>query len=447
LAAHASIPLDRGWNVTRMDLAEIGERMPLDDVREIRLSVTGAAKPIALYLDDILLTSNREDLFGDSTNRDAGLYVQRVGRRWKIGAGPPGADFELTFANGQIAEWYNLAADPYRLRNLVRGAALGPSFVVVDPSGSHNHDFGRFGEAVVVRSKIVEMNAVRAVVVAEWRFVDDPESAKGALDHRPFQRWVYTIYPTGQMYVAVTGTSATKTWSPHLGLAVTLSGTSEDKLQTFVAAPVEESEGQRYPVYGTVRSTAGDALLLYVVDDSGKTVRITESTVDTDSTSATTDQASLVAVADGDADDVQAWSCHILLGADGQVSDQEALTRAVEYAKPATLRLELGSTVPVGEEQDDKNGFDPATGCHVMAPDQGSVRFVIDGRERPHFSPIFQIIGTKDRQAWVYVDHLIFDQVARDAQGNLIFQLPGIIRKPTMVEVITTPPGQPSSDE
>ena len=51
------------------------------------------------------------------------------------------------------------------------------------------------------------------------------------------------------------------------------------------------------------------------------------------------------------------------------------------------------------------------------------------------------------RQAWVYVDHLIFDQVAHDAQGNLIFQLPGIIRKPTMVEVITPPPGQASSEE
>ncbi len=441
LAAHASIPLERGWNVIRLDLAEIGERIPLDDIQEIRFSVTGFSKPVDLCLDDILLTGNREDLFGDSTNREAGLYVQRVGRRWKIGAGRPGADFELTFANGQIVEWYNLAADPYRLRNLVRGAALGPSPVVVGPSGAHDHDFTRFGGAVAVSSKIVEMNAVRAVVVAEWRFVEDPESAKGALDHRPFQRWVYTIYPTGQMYVAVTATSAVKSWSPHLGLAVTLSTTPEDDLQTFVPTQAEESEGGRPPIYGTVRSKGSDALLLYVLDDSDKKVRITESTADTDSASTVADHISLVAVAEGAAKDVQAWSCHILLGTDGEVAYEEALARAVDYANPAALRMELGSIMPVGGEHGDKDGFDPATGCYMIAPDQGDVRFVIDGRQQPRISPVFQIIGTEDRKAWVYVDHLIFDQIGHDAQGNLIFQLPEVIRKPTMVEVIPAPAG------
>ncbi|UCC31294.1 MAG: hypothetical protein JSU86_03275 [Phycisphaerales bacterium] len=61
---------------------------------------------------------------------------------------------------------------------------------------------------------------------------------------------------------------------------------------------------------------------------------------------------------------------------------------------------------------------------------------------RRRFIPI-----PKAREAWICVDHLIFDQVACDAQGSLIFQLPGIIRKPTMVDVITPPAGQASSEE
>ncbi|MEK7731570.1 MAG: hypothetical protein AAB363_06905, partial [Planctomycetota bacterium] len=132
VSAQSSIALQRGWNGIRIDLAEVAEQIPLDDVREIRLAVAGVSKPAQVRLDDILLTGNRVDLVGDSRSSNGALYVQQVGRRWNIGAG---GRFELTFANGQITNGYNLAADPNRLRNLVQGTTLGPSPVVVGASG------------------------------------------------------------------------------------------------------------------------------------------------------------------------------------------------------------------------------------------------------------------------------------------------------------------------
>ncbi|MDO8630598.1 MAG: hypothetical protein Q7R41_08890, partial [Phycisphaerales bacterium] len=180
--AYSSTPLTRGWNLVRLDLAEVAEQIPLDDIREIRLAVTGADKPLAVRFDDILLAGNRADLLGDSANKIGNLYVQQAGRHWNIGSG---GRFEISFANGQITNWYNLAADPYRLRNLVRGTTLGPSPVVVDESGMPLGDFSALGRSVAARQRIVEMNAVRVVVESEWRFVDEPNEA---LDRRPFQR-------------------------------------------------------------------------------------------------------------------------------------------------------------------------------------------------------------------------------------------------------------------
>lgn len=437
LAAHASISLQQGWNAVRLDLAEIGERIPLDDVQEIRLAVTGAAKPVELCFDDILLTGYREDLFGDSHDREAGLYVQRVGRRWKIGAAGPDADFEMTFANGQIVEWYNVAADPYRLRNLIRGTTLGPSPIVLAPPGAEEGDFSKLGENVVVRSRIVEMNAVRTVVTCEWRFVDDRESAQGGLDHRPLQRWVYAIYPSGQVYVAVKATARTESGETlPLGFAVTLASAPEDELETYVSARADSAGAQQTPAYATARSKPHDAFLLYVMDDAGRPMRITESAPGTDPTSASTERVSFIAVGDGPEGDVETWASHILLGSASVITDEEALARALDYASPTAPRLELGSFVSVDGDDSGSTGFDPTSGCHVIAPDRGRVRFVIDGGERPRFSPVFQIISPDNHEAWVYVDHLIFDRVARDAQGNLIFQLPGMVGKLTLVEVL-----------
>ena len=70
------------------------------------------------------------------------------------------------------------------------------------------------------------------------------------------------------------------------------------------------------------------------------------------------------------------------------------------------------------------NGFNAASGCYVIAPDRGQVRLIIDGTKQPVYAPVFQIVQPENSAAWVYVDHLIFEKVARSPGGGVVFQLP-----------------------
>jgi hypothetical protein len=430
VSAQSSMALQRGWNGLRIDLAEVGEQVPLDDVREVRLAVSGVSKPVELRFDDILLTGNRVDLVGDSRASTGALYVQQVGRRWNVGAG---GRFELTFANGQITNGYNLAADPNRLRNLVQGTTLGPSPVVMGGSGPEVGDFSPLGKSVVARQRIVEMNAVRAVVASEWRFVDDPDAP---LEGRPFQRWVYTVYPSGQVFVAVEATAATKSWSPPgLGLAVTLASPVDDPWQTQIATAGDGAEQPSTPVYATARSRPRDTLLLYMVHPAGGGSRIVEQA------DAHRRRVSLVGTQERAPGEMVKWACQLVLAPSEEVSQADVAARAVEYSQSAPIRLEVGSPVTDGGASRRGDGFEPSTGTHDLTPDQDRVRFVVDGQKHPVFSPAFRILGAKDREAWVYVNHLILSKVARDSGGNLVFQLPGTIRRSTLVEVLLRRPG------
>ncbi len=458
MAVHAEIPLQRGWNLVRLDLAEVGERIPLDDVRDLRFSVSGARKPVKLTLDDIILTGSREDLFGDSQDRSGAMYVQRAGRRWNIGVG---GRFELTFANGQIVRWHNLEADPYRVRNLVQGTTLGPSLVIVDRAGGEAADLNPFGGKVIARSRILEMSSVRTVVGCEWRFVGDPEAP---LDERLFHRWLYTIYPTGQVYVSVESSAIpAATPTSDLGLAVTLATGRDGDVQTdfqpgrgalgpraFLPTRPDPDADPRLPIhsdrssstesgvsqnpaqtlYASARIPAGDASLLYV---PGNQPRLRELVEESD---AGRRQVSFTALFDNGAAETESWHCHLLLGTSTEVAPAEVSARATAYARPAGLRFELGSPVPPAQADTGQTGFDPASGCYVITPDQGRVRFVIDGRGQPRFSPAFRVICRPDDEAWVYVNNLILKNIARDASGNLVFQLPGIVRSETTVEIL-----------
>jgi len=200
-----------------------------------------------------------------------------------------------------------------------------------------------------------------------------------------------------------------------------------------------EGTSARIPAYATAHRESGGALLLYAVADrADRAVRMLRSDVPVGGESDAADYTSLVAVADqGERAEHQAeaWACHILLASTGGIQDEEVRARVADYDKPVAPRIEIGSLVASTEPYGGKDGFDPSTGCHVIAPDGDLVRFVVDGRRQPRFSPVFRVVDTADREAWVYVDHLVYDRVARDARGNLVFQLPGTVRDSTMVEV------------
>ena len=410
----------------RLDLAGMGERIPLGNVQEIRLAVSGALEPVTLFLDDIILAGNRKTLLGDPTDSKGGLYARRVGRRWKIGAQRPGA-FDLTFANGQIVEWFNLAADPGRRRNLVWGTTLGPTFV------------SRTGRAITpavsVQSRIVELSPVRVVIASQWSFAGRAARANGVEAKPPSLEWIYTIYPSGQLYVTVTvlDSSALPTAT---GLAVSVSASSEGDLQVNMAKRPKGNRPSTLPMYASARMASSDALLLYTVSDVAGTLRIEQLTQGVGDSSATSDQTSFIAYPPLEALGPTRWYSHLFLGSSSQVGDAEVLARAFGYARPVLPHLELGTFVSVDDRDGGTAGFDPGHGCFVIAPERGRVRLILDGTQQPYFSPAFRITNSARRDARVYVDHLIFNHAALDVDGNVVFQLPFTVDRRVMVEVL-----------
>ena len=423
--ARTTVALNAGWNLVRIDLAGVGERVPLRDVQEIGLTVTGASEPVTLLLDDILLTASRKTLVGNPEDPQGGLYAMRVGRRWKFGANHPG-QFELTFANGQIVEWYNLEADPHRLRNLVWGTALGPTLVTSD---------GRsVDRAVSVKSRILELSDVRAVISSEWRTTDGATPADQTGHHPPTRRVIYTIYPTGQVYVRLTSPNGgVQPSTSGFGLAVSVAASPESGLETMMTKREKGKPSPHLPTYAAARMTSSDSLLLYAVRDAEGTMRVEQIT---HGSRGSADETSFAAFPPEGAAAKTNWACHLLLASAGQVDGSQVLARAFGYAAPVLPHLELGSYEPVEGGEPGETGFDSGSGCFMIAPDRGRVRLILDGSLQPYFSPAFRISNPQRRDARVYVDHLIFDHAALDSEGNVVFQLPFTVDRRVMVEVL-----------
>jgi len=438
-----TVPLDRGWNVLRLDLAEVGERVPLDDVGELRLSIKGLSRATTIAIDDVVLTGHREAVFGDPANVKGDLYVQRIGRRFRIGAG---GKFELTVGNGQIRGWYNLADDPNRLRNLLYESTLGPNPVEITGDGVKS--LSGLGETVVAAHRVLEANKVRVVLECEWRFVDDPSRARAGLDAAPFQRWQYTIYSTGQLYVLVEATSQTDDgWSPQLGISVSLASPKPGVIQTYI--PQMQSEDpdpdrdpdrdpnpdEVTPMFATLSNPAASADLLFVPNLLAGTSRFVESV--------SMDGRSVTITAQDARDDalVKRWASHLHLSQRKTGSTETAKARAADVLGVyAPVHIERGVAVESSDGTIRADGFNVVEGCYAIAPDAGRVRIIVEGGRRPVFSPIFCIPAEQGRQAWVYVDHLTFETVETNDVGQLLFQLPGIIDTKSEIEVLFRQP-------
>lgn len=433
-AIETDVPLKQGWNQLKFDLAEVGERVALDDIREIELSILGAPPGTNAYIDDVLLTGFRREVLGDPDNLSGGLYAQEIGKRWRIGAG---GRFEITFAKGQIVAWHNLAADPFRVRNLVEGVALGPAPVVLaaDDHGVIEGDFRDFGERVAVEQEILEMSPVRVVLASQWQFVDQTGIAQPGA---PFQRWVYTIYPTGQIYVDVQCTASSPRFTPpRLGLAVSLSA------ELFPSAFVHQPGGSPSdgPLADTLYATARgqdpeDPFLLYALSSQESATRMAKSG------DAGSGVFNLIASGPSPDGGVQHWRCHLHLGSSQENPEADSGSRALGYASPSRLRFEMGGPADADGRSTTGSGFDQATGCYLVKPEKG-VRFTVDPAGSGRFTPAFVILDTEDVEGWVYINGKLFERTGRDLEGRLIFQLPTQPTEKTTVEVLLSRPDRP----
>lgn len=417
-AAHSLIPLDRGWNLIRLDLADVSERIPLDDVQQLRLSVGGAAKPVVVHVDDLILARNRKTLFGDPANTGGAMYVERVGRRWNVGAG---GCLELVFSNGQIVGWYDLVTDPYRRRNLVAPGVLGPTPMVLDDASGKNDSTGR-GQAVRVHPSILEMNDVRVVIACDWSLfnADQDFGRRGASQH-----WLYTVYPTGQVYVAVDYEASSGDERVPLGLAVGLTATSEDAVQTSTMGGEDRSI-----TYGLIQSDPTKYAMLFVLDRLCR-LHVVQSR-DGDGRK----EVTMVASQSKQVDEGGHWLCQLYLASGATLSPESARGRAMAFVEPPPLRMQVGAALSPAPGAPGLNGFDKRSGSYRLRPEGGVCRFEIGDAKAPAFGPVFTISDSQGQEVWVYVNDLLLGGKARDRNGNWMFQLPETLSQVTRVEVL-----------
>lgn len=323
--------LRRGWNALSLDLADVARSIPVDDVRELRFSLPEADRPTKLVLDDLILADNRETLFGESED-DGALYVQRSGRQLHIGAD---GRFELGFANAQVVHWYDLTHDPQRLRNLVDGGLLGPYPAVRMPGGSELvQDFSALGDTVVAHQQVVEANPVRVIVNCTLRFTtgrNQPDASS------PFQRWIYTIYRSGHVFVTFEATTQYRGWAPQsMALIVTRTGIGPS-LRTFAYPPASPGEPDRppYVAYALARpDQAGLPGMLFTLRPDDRPVSMT--------TRESGSAIELIAESYKLAGPTDRWHCLLRIWPANAAGPAQAETAATQFCHPAPPRLDVG---------------------------------------------------------------------------------------------------------
>jgi len=418
--------LQPGWNALSVSLAEAAERIAMDDVREVRIAFAGMREPTDIVLDDLILTADRTTIFGDPENLDGRMYAQHVADRILVGAG---GRFELAFDNAQIAQWYDRAADPHRLRDMTAGATLGPVPVALTdaPDGAGSAPQRRLlfpGRAVLARQRLLEVNEVRAVVECLWHFVND---ADDPIVGRPTVRRVFTIYPTGQLFVEVTADAGDHA-PPGLevGLRVSLDSGDRRTDAVGIGATPPQSDGA-YGAYAWAGSEESGGHLLFVAMAPGTPLTMREDRKDQD------DLTRLVAT--GVAPDATRWSWNVLVWLRLPDPHPGALAAdvAAAYVSPPALPVEVGAV----DEGVSPTGFDRASGLYRINPEHGRLRLKLEaGRAYTH-SPGILVTETSDRDCWVYLDDAVFDRASRNHNGNLVFQVHTPRSRTTAVEVLT----------
>ncbi len=428
---HSSFHLDRGSNILRIDLAELAERIPLDDVRAMLFSVSGATSPTEVYFDDLFLAANGQDIFGDSTKNDGRLYVRTVGKRTKVGVG---GRFELTFANGQIVEWFDLASDPTRLHNRVAGTTLSPTPIVLTDSEGSDKSAGSttpvsnpWGNKLTTTQSIVEMNELRIVMQCERRYTDHPQLPPEA---QPFNKWTYTVYPTGQMFVSIDTSPARIAPSATLGLSIGVTPPDSSTIELLDAPAVSQGSQHRPPPVAAMQNSDDQIEFLWLPGPSEQSSAFRLLTDESDSV-----QTVFIPTQPLTANTWH-WATQFCFMLPPSATAENAQARAFDFATPTTPVLEQGQFNQPADQPESWGPFDRGRGQYSITPDRGRVRMTIDQREHRTFSPAFEIRDSANAEVWVYINHLIVKNTARDPAGNVIFQLPADLPKRSTIEVI-----------
>ncbi len=441
--AYSYAPLRRGWNLLRFDLGEIRDVVAMDDVRQIRCSLSadpgqGAVDwPVEVVLDDALLVDNRKELFGSREGTDGTLYVVEEGRSIYVGAA---RRFEIGFSNGQLVSWYDLSSDPVRLNNLAGRGVIGPSPIVVSDKYVADGELPLLltqakppGEQVAVsRQTLIEATDVRVVVECQLGI---GETGADRYPEGAYQRLAYTIYPSGNVFVSVECATELPLYkAERIGLAVGAATTEGIETGVHESGEAGERPILQHLCYGWLAPVSKGAGLLFVLHDSRTGPDL--SLIHLGGGSSGDFGESYLVAYGGEVDyPIHRWHCLLNFW---PVNNCERKTRediAIAYCHRPRISFMVGEFERESEGDWDGDGFNEREGMFMLGTDSNRVQFKLDGRSRKVVSPVFCVPEAAGREAWVYINYAICRQVSRDGKDRLVFQLPGTYDDEVVVEV------------
>src|SRR5690606_28939795 len=115
--------------------------------------------------------------------------------------------------------------------------------------------------------------------------------------------------------------------------------------------------------------------------------------------------------------------------------EAQAAPMAHDYQQPLPIAIDAGQLVRTDPGDFDHDGFSEGRGYCVIQLDGSIARIRIDGRRHLRFSPVFKLVDVATRDVWVYLDGRELKALERDADGNVLFEVPGIISREALLEV------------
>jgi hypothetical protein len=426
---HPRIFLNPGWNLVRIDLGDLIDQVNLADIREMRFWCDPLDTPIDLYLDDLILVDNTREVFGSSNGPEGQLYVRAEGRRLAVGAA---GRFELVFSRGRLRQWYDLGHDPGRLHNLTGTGALGPTPVVL-PGGPKPSvvidditQWAPLGVTAETFQTLVEATPLRVMIQGVSRF----GSADSQPDNSsPYHRWIYSVYADGRVYIECSGTAGTDSFRPAgVGMAFCVDGAFG--FRRMISESRRSGDAEAAAAYTLFpRTNRGESDLLVAPYDP-QSVRSLESPHDT---------RSCVLYPLGEPGELFTFATLLRVWPNDMDAVGQVAPMAYDYQHPLPIHMEAGQLVRTDAGDLDHDGFSEARGYYVIQLDGSIARITIDGRKNLRFAPVFKLIDVAGRDVWVYVDGRQIRELHRDADENVMFQVPGIISHDALLEITSRP--------
>ena len=429
--------LQPGWNLVRIDLSEAAQQVDLSDVRRLYWWCPQLNEPLELYLDDLILADNQQDLLAPSDDADDTLYVRRRGRSLHIGSS---GRFELVFRQGRLQQWYDLGSDPQRNRPLAAGGGLGPHLLALSAQrvagqvdASDYADFSALGPVVESRQRLLELHRSRVVVEGNWRYSEPRSQAEssrsGAKPTPPVQqRHVYTITPQGRVYIDLS--SSLKPGDPppaDVGFALCVSADAGFEPE-FPRSTQPDDAGLSFALLGRRQASQADLLAVIHRAEDAPIHEILRDDREL--------PVGVMMCGGQPSADPFRWAMMLSFWPDDLDNLTEAALIAADYCVPAQLDVEVGQLVR--DEPGDRNndGFCETGGYYTLAMENALTRFRIDGRRQLRFYPTFKLVGSADTPCWAYADGRLLRRVWRSSEDVAFMLIDKIVDKPMTIEVI-----------